>query len=430
MVLIDSILAPVKQVREALAVREARPDARVLLAARGTRAFGDGFVSVLLPLHLTSLGFSTFQVGVVATTTLLGSAALTLLIGIIAHRLRMRVVLLRAALLMTATGVGFAFVDSFWPLLIIAFSGTLNPSAGDVSVFLPIEQALLSGTVPGARRTALFARFSLVGSLMAAFGSLAAGLPEWVDKRTSVSLDQAIDSMFLLYSLLGVIVLFLYSRLSAGIEPVHRDAPAPLNESKWIVYRLAALFSLDSFAGGFVVQSMLAMWLFERFHLSITTTGSIFFFANLLAAVSYLASARLAERIGLVNTMVFTHLPANLLLMSAAFMPRVELAVACLLMRSMLSNMDVPARTSYVMAVVTPPERPAAASITNVPRSLASAIGPSLSGWMLGLTAFGWPLIIAGSLKATYDLILLRMFRQVRPPEEAPAPKHQHTPSD
>jgi predicted MFS family arabinose efflux permease len=192
----------------------------------------------------------------------------------------------------------------------------------------------------------------------------------------------------------------------------------PLKESKAIVYRLAALFSLDSFAGGCVVQSMLALWLFERFDLSITTTGTIFFFTNLLAACSYLASSRLAARIGLINTMVYTHLPANLFLIAAAFMPRVELAVACLLLRSMLSNMDAPARTSYVMAVVTPQERTAAASITNVPRSLASAVGPSLSGWMLGMSTFGWPLIIAGSLKATYDLILLHMFRQVRPPEE------------
>lgn len=407
-----------KRIRDHLIVRESSADAKVLLAARGTRAFGDGFISVLLPLHLTSLGFSTFQVGLIATATLLGSAALTLLIGVIAHKLKMRQILIRAALLMIVTGIGFAAIDTFWPLLVVAFAGTLNPSAGDVSVFLPTEQAMLSRTVPGVRRTALFARYSLVGSLLAAFGSLAAGLPEWLEKRRSVDLETAITGMFLLYALLGVIALVLYSRLPSTIELPQHDAPAPLNASKSIVYRLAALFSLDSFAGGFVVQSMLALWLFERFDLSITTTGTIFFFANLLAAASYLASSRLASRIGLVNTMVYTHLPANMFLIAAAFMPRVELAVACLLLRSMLSNMDVPARTSYVMAVVTPPERPAAASITNVPRSLAAAIGPSISGWMLGMSTFGWPLIIAGSLKATYDLILLHMFKQVRPPEE------------
>jgi MFS family permease len=409
---------PVERIRQALVVSEAQPDARVLLAARGTRAFGDGFVSVLLPLHLTGLGFSSFQVGVVATSTLLGSAALTLLIGLIAYRLKIRQLLIRATMLMIATGIGFAFIDSFWPLLVVAFTGTLNPSAGDVSVFLPTEQSLLSRTVPGARRTALFARYSLVGSLVAALGSLASGFPEWVEKRTSIELATAIDGMFLLYAGLGVVALLLYNRLSSNIEPAPSEAPVPLKESKAIVYRLAALFSLDSFAGGFVVQSMLALWLFERFDLSITTTGTIFFFTNLLAACSYLASSRLAARIGLINTMVYTHLPANLFLIAAAFMPRVELAVACLLLRSMLSNMDAPARTSYVMAVVTPQERTAAASITNVPRSLASAVGPSLSGWMLGMSTFGWPLIIAGSLKATYDLILLHMFRQVRPPEE------------
>ncbi len=407
-----------EQVRQSLIVREAAPDARILLTARGSRALGDGFVSVLLPLHLTQLGFSTLQIGAIATTTLLGSATLTLAIGMIAIRLRLDQLLIRAALLMMATGIGFALVDNFWPLIVVAFAGTLNPSGGDVSVFLPTEQAMLTRTVPSARRTDLFARYSLVGSLMAAFGSLISGLPEWVANRSSVSLDSAIDGMFLLYAGLGFVALLLYTRLTSPAEPRQQEARAPLNESKSVVYRLAALFSLDSFAGGFVVQSMLALWLFERFDLSISTTGTIFFFTQLLTAFSFLVSARLARQIGLVNTMVFTHLPANLFLIAAAFMPRVELAVACLLMRAMLSNMDVPARTSYVMAVVTAPERPAAASITNVPRSLAAAFGPFISGWMLGLSTFGWPLVIAGSLKATYDLILLRMFQQVKPPEE------------
>jgi MFS family permease len=394
-------------------------DARTLLTARGMRAFGDGFVSVLLPLHLLELGFSSVQVGVIATATMLGSAALTMLVGLIAYKLNLRELLIRCAVLTVITGLGFAFIHDFWPLLIVAFIGTLNPSSGDVSVFLPTEQALLPRTVSDAERTDLFARYSLIGSLVAAFGALASGLPEWLDQRyAGISFEQAVDVMFLLYAAFGVGAFFLYHRLSPELEPQGPAEKAPLQESKGIVYKLAALFSLDSFASGFAVQSMIALWLFQKFDLSAGTTGTIFFFAGLLTAVSFLASARLAKRIGLVRTMVFTHLPANGFLLLAPFMPTVELAVACLLIRSLLSNMDVPARTSYVMAVVTPAERPAAASVTNVPRSLASAVGPTFSGYLLNMSTFGWPLVIAGSLKVVYDLTLLHMFQHVKPPEE------------
>jgi MFS family permease len=394
-------------------------DARTLLTARGMRAFGDGFVSVLLPLHLLELGFSSVQVGVIATATMLGSAALTMLVGLIAYKLNLRELLIRCAVLTVITGLGFAFIHDFWPLLIVAFIGTLNPSSGDVSVFLPTEQALLPRTVSDAERTDLFARYSLIGSLVAAFGALASGLPEWLDQRyAGITFEQAVDVMFLLYAAFGVGAFFLYHRLSPELEPQGPAEKAPLKESKGIVYKLAALFSLDSFASGFAVQSMIALWLFQKFDLSAGTTGTIFFFAGLLTAVSFLASARLAKRIGLVRTMVFTHLPANGFLLLAPFMPTVELAVTCLLIRSLLSNMDVPARTSYVMAVVTPAERPAAASVTNVPRSLASAVGPTFSGYLLNMSTFGWPLVIAGSLKVVYDLTLLHMFQHVKPPEE------------
>ncbi len=394
-------------------------DARTLLTARGMRAFGDGFVSVLLPLHLLELGYSTVQVGVIATATMLGSATLTLLVGLIAYKLNLRELLIRCSILTVITGLGFTFVHDFWPLLVVAFIGTLNPSSGDVSVFLPTEQALLPRTVSDRERTDLFARYSMVGSLVAAFGALASGLPEWIDKRhAGITFDQSVDVMFLLYAALGVGAFVLYHRLSPELEPQGPAEKAPLKESKSIVYKLAALFSLDSFASGFAVQSMIALWLFQKFALSAGTTGTIFFFTGLLTAVSYLAAARLAKRIGLVKTMVFTHLPANGFLLLAPFMPTVELAVACLLIRSFLSSMDVPARTSYVMAVVTPAERPAAASVTNVPRSLASALGPTFSGYLLSMSTFGWPLVIAGTLKVVYDLTLLKMFQNVKPPEE------------
>jgi MFS family permease len=397
----------------------ATADAAVLLRARGVRAFGDGFVSVLLPLHLTSLGFTTFQVGAVATATLLGSAVLTLFVGFVAHRLSRRRLLLRAALLMIATGIAFAFIHDFWPLIVVAFVGTLNPATGDVSIFLPTEQALIPQTVADRQRTALFARYALIGSLVAALGALCAGLPELAADRTGLSLRQAIDGMFLLYALLGLVCFWLYRTLSPHVEPEQQPGVAALGESRGIVYRLAALFSLDSFAGGFVVQSLLALWLFERFDLSVAAAGTIFFVVNLLAAGSYLVAARLGERIGLINTAVFTHLLANVFLVLTPFMPTLQLALSTLFLRSALSSMDVPVRNSYVMAVVTPQERPATASITAVPRSLAAALSPALSGYLLGLSSFGWPLVIGGVLKGLYDMLLLVMFRQVRPPEEA-----------
>src|SRR5215211_3584896 len=397
---------------------EATPDAGVLLKARGVRSFGDGFVSVLLPLHLTTLGFNGVQIGAVATATLLGSAALTLLVGLVAYRLGRQLLLLRASLLMIATGLGFAVVHDFWPLLVVACVGTLNPSSGDVSVFLPTEQALLPQTVSDRQRTALFARYSLVGSLVAAAGALTSGLPELVAHETGLSLTTTLDGMFILYALLGVVAFLLYRGLSPAIEPDVKAAAAPLTTSRGIVIKLAALFSLDSFGSGLVVQSLLALWLFQRFEVSVATAGVIFFWTGVLSAFSALAAVRIASRIGLLNTAVFTHLPANLFLVLTPFMPNVELAVVCLLIRSALSQMDVPTRNSYVMAVVSPAERPAAASVTAVPRSLAAALSPLFSGYLLGLTTFGWPLVIGGVLKGVYDVGLWRMFRAVRPPEE------------
>jgi predicted MFS family arabinose efflux permease len=223
--------------------------------------------------------------------------------------------------------------------------------------------------------------------------------------------------MFVVYALLGLVAFGLYRRLSASLEE-DQHARAPLRESRRIVYTLAALFSLDALGGGFIVQSLLALWLFERFNLSIATAGTIFFWTGLLSAGSYLVAARLAQRIGLVNTMVFTHLPSNVLLFLVPFMPNLPLALALLLARSALSQMDVPTRSSYVVAVVPPAERAAAASVTSVPRSLATAASPLLAGYLLGISTFGWPLVIGGVLKAVYDLLLLAMFARVRPPEE------------
>lgn len=394
------------------------PDARALLFSRALRAFGDGFVSLLLPYYLTLLGYSALQIGFLVTATLLGSGVLTLAIGFIAHRYSTRHLLLGASLLMTATGLGASVVTDFWPLLVVAVVGTLNPAASDVTLFSPLEQTLLTRATSAQSRTALFARYSLVGSLIAALGAQAAGLPDLYAGHGG-GLLAAIQAMFVLYALLGATTFVLYLRLSPALEPERHEQSVPLGKSKRMVYTLAALFSIDSFAGGFAVQSLLALWLFQRFDLSVAAAGSIFFWTGLLTAFSHLAAARVAARFGLINTMVFTHLPANVFLILVPFMPTLELALLFLFLRSALSSMDVPARTSYVMAVVSPGERTAAASVTAVPRSLASALSPSLAGALLTMSAFGWPLVICGALKIIYDLTLLRMFSAVKPPEES-----------
>lgn len=397
---------------------------RRLLLAKGLRAFGDGFVSLLLPLYLLQLGLGALEVGVVATATLLGSGVLTLLVGLQAWRFHTRSLLLGATLLMAGTGAGFALVTDFWPLLVIAFVGTLNPSSGDVSVFLPLEHSVLAGAVADKERTTVFARYSLMGSLLAALGSLAAALPAMLESQLHLSGRGSIQAMFLLYALIGIATALVYRGLPRADVAAAPARTPPLGKSKKIVYTLAALFSLDAFGGGLVVQSMLALWLYQTFSLGVADAANIFFWTGVLTAFSYLVAVRLANRFGLVNTMVFTHLPANLCLVAIPFVPSLAWVIALLFVRSALSQMDVPTRSSYVMAIVTPAERAAAASVTSVPRSLASAIGPFLAGWLLSLSAFGWPLVAAGGLKIVYDVLLLIMFRKVRPPEEAGSDKN------
>ena len=397
------------------------PTARLLLISRAIRAFGDGFVVLVLPVYLIGLGFTPFQVGLVTTATLLGSAVLTLGMGFVAHRFAARPLLITASLLMLATGLAFAGVRDFWPLLVVGFVGTLNPSGGDVSPFLPLEQSVLAHAGPDAQRTRLFARYSLTGSLAVAAGSLAFGGADWLGRRMGIGVLDVARLLFVAYGLLGLVVLALYRRLPVQ-ESEAEAARQPLGPSRNRVFLLAGLFSLDSFGGGFIVQSLLALWLFQHWGLSIPAAAAFFFWAGVLTAFSQLAAGWLSRRIGLINTMVFTHIPAQLCLMAVAFAPNLATALGLLLVRASLSAMDVPARTSYVMAIVTPPERAAAASLTNVPRSLASALSPSLAGFLLTLSPFAWPLLIGGGLKITYDLLLLVMFRTVKPPEEQDFP--------
>ncbi|MEW5863715.1 MAG: MFS transporter [Pseudomonadota bacterium] len=392
---------------------------RAILAARAMRDFGDGFVAVILPVYLTALGMTAFEVGLVATLALLGSALLTLAMGWLGARHDHRRLLFAVSLLMVATGLAYAAASAAWVLWLVAFVGTINPAGGSASPFVPIEHAVLAGAVPPAQRTGTFARYSLIGALAGAVGSLFAAAPEWLAPFGMERLD-ALELLFVCYAALGVAGGLAYRGVPASRERARQPA-APLGPSRRIVWRLAALFSLDAFAGGFAVQSLLALWLFERFELSLAAASQFFFASGLLAATSFPVAAWIGARAGLVNTMVFTHIPSSACLIAAAFAGTVEAALVLLLVRSFLAQMDVPARSSYVMAVVTPAERPAAASVTAVPRSLAAAASPALSGALFSAGLLAWPLVLCGALKIAYDVMLLAAFRGVKPPEERAA---------
>ena len=388
-------------------------DVRRVVAGRGIRAVVDGLVSVVLARYLTELGFGPFRIGAVVTGTLIGSAALTLGVGLAGGRRSPRRLLLAASVLMIATGLGFALVTPFWGILLVAVVGTLNPTSGDVSVFLPTEQALLAAEVGAADRPRTYATYNLVGAVAGALGALISVLPEPLGDAIGWSLDATQRLSFGLYAIAGVAILLLYRGLDESPPITSPARSRVLATSRRTVLELSALFSLDSAGSGFVGTSLLVLWLHLRFDLSAGATGALFFAAGLLGGASQLLAARLAPRLGLIRTMVFTHIPANVLLALAAFAPNGPVAIALLLGRALFSQMDVPARQAFVMAVVPPEERSAAASVTNVPRSLASAATPLLAGAMLSSSTFGWPLIVAGASKTLYDVLLLAMYRSV-----------------
>ncbi len=389
-----------------------------IYVARALRDFSDGFVAVLLPLYLTRLGYGPFEVGVVATVSLFGSALMTLAIGWYGAKFDQRALLMAAAGLMVVTGLAFVVLPSVFALvLLIAFLGTINPSSGSVSIFVPLEHTVLSRYTADAERTRMFARYSFIGAMAGACGALAAGSPDLM-ARFGISELAALKIMFTLYALLGLAGGMAYAQVPRDTRPAEAKQIAALGPSKGIVYKLAALFSIDSFAGGFVVQSLMALWLFNTFGMSVAAAGLFFFWTGVLSAFSFPVAAWLAKRIGLINTMVWTHIPSSLCLIAAALSPRLDVALGLLLVRAALSQMDVPTRSSYVMAVVTPAERPAAASFTSVPRSLAAASAPAIAGAMFAAGYTALPLIICGVLKIAYDLALLWTFRDVTPPEE------------
>jgi MFS family permease len=389
----------------------------LLYLARGVRGFGDGFATIILPAYLTAIGYDIIQIGVVLTASLLGTAVLTLLIGAIAPRHDLRTLMLSGAGIMTLTGLAFPSFQHIAFIAVVAFVGTINPSTGDIGIMIPLEHAMLARGVSDHERTHAFARYSLIGALSMAAGTLAAAAPDFL-VRAGIDRVEAFKTMFYGYAALGLVCILLY-RLLPHARIAETAPQAPLGPSRGVVYKLAALFSLDAFAGGFIVQSMLALWLFQQFDLSISAASVFFFWSSTLGAFSFLIAVRLARRIGLVNTMVFTHIPSSVLLILAAFSSSLDVTLGLLLVRSALSQMDVPTRTSYVMAVVTPAERATAASVTAVPRSLAAAISPTFAGVLLTTAFPGLPLIVCGTLKIVYDLALLYSFRHIKAPEEA-----------
>jgi MFS family permease len=390
----------------------------LLYAARALRGFGDGFAIIILPAYLSAIGYDPVQIGIVVTASLLGTALLTLVVGMIAVRHDLRTLLLGGAVLMIVTGLAFPNVQHIALIALVAFVGTINPSTGDLGVLVPLEHAMLAQGVADAERTRTFARYSLIGALSTATGALAAALPDFAG-TLGIDRISAFKLMFYAYAALGLLSAAIYQRLPHA-EAKEKPPSAPLGPSRGVVYKLAALFSLDAFAGGFTVQSLLALWLFERFDLSLSAASVFFFWSSTLAAFSFPAAAWLSRHIGLINTMVYTHIPSSVFLIIAAFSPNLYVALGLLLVRSALSQMDVPTRTSYVMAVVTPDERAAAASVTAVPRSLATAISPAFAGVLLTTAFSGLPLVVCGVLKIVYDVALLVSFRHIKPPEEMP----------
>lgn len=378
---------------------------RPLIVARAIRAFADGFASVLLARYLQHLGFSGLQIGAIITATLLGSAAVTLWAGLQLNRWGAQRVLFASCLLMALTGFGFATVTRFAPLLVIGFVGTLNPSGGDVSLFLPTEQAVLADLTETDRRPRYFAFYNVGASLTGAAGALASALPARIASAYGWDIATVERVSFLIYVVTAIAAALAYRGLRGHHAAV--VSRRGLHRSRSIVIRLSALFALDSAGSGFAIQSLLVLYLDLRFGLSPTATGATLAASGVLTAFSQFLAPRLARRLGLVRTMAFTHIPANLLLILAGIVPSAPLAVTFLLLRAALSQMDVPARQALVMRLVEPDERAAAASVTNVPRSLAAAATPALAGLMLDHTSFGWPLIIGGALKLLYDLLLL-----------------------
>ena len=411
-------------------------DGRLLLAAKMVRMFAYGFLSVILAIYLKLIGFDDFLIGLILTTTLLNSVIFTLVASFYADKIGRRKFLLLYAALMSVSGFIFTISENYFALIIAAFIGTINITGAESGAFLTIEQAILPQTLKNVRkRNTVFAIYNMAGTLAMAAGVLLSGLPSVLQQHLQyfdIVLNQigSIKLLFALYSVLGIVLLGIYLLLSQKIEvrdnlEKQKDESTQLTKmssltpkSRSIVMRLSGLFAIDSFAGGFMIQSIVSFWFFTRFGADLTTLSYIFSVSGVLTAFSFMAAAKIADRIGLINTMVFTHIPANILIIAVAFAPTLPIAVALYLLRMALSQMDVPTRQSYIVAVVREDERTISAGITNISRNVTQAISPSLIGVLINSLSLAAPFVIGGALKVVYDVALYLNFRNVKPPEE------------
>lgn len=402
-------------------------DGRLLFITRSIRLFAYGFLSVMLMIYLAGIGLSEPQIGLLFTLTLLGDTIISFWITTSADRAGRRRMLIAGSLLMVFAGGLFAATGNFALLLIAATIGVISPSGYEVGPFLSIELAALSHIVPNEKRTHVFSWYNLIGSFATALGALFGGVMAQALQGFGMRPVGSYRVLIILYALMGLMMACLFTRLSDSVEIKvdHSSQPQKfrrffgLHRSKGVVLKLSALFSLDAFAGGFVLQSIMAYWFHVRYNVQPTVLGGIFLGANILAGLSALSASWIANRIGLIRTMVFTHIPSNLLLILVPLMPNLPLAVAMLLLRFSISQMDVPTRQSYTMAIISPDERAASAGITGIARTTGTSLSPVLSGPLLATSALlNMPFFLSGGLKIIYDLLLYRSFRHLKPPEE------------
>ncbi|MDQ3970132.1 MAG: MFS transporter [Thermoproteota archaeon] len=400
-------------------------DGKLLLAAKIVRTFAYGFLSVILAIYLKLIGFDDLLIGLVLTVTLVNSVIFTLIASFYADRIGRRRTLVIYAALMSISGAIFVTTENHVMLIIAAFIGTINVTGSETGAFLTIEQSILPQTVKNIKkRNIIFAIYNMAGTFAMSAGVLLSGLPTIIQQQFGEILNQidSIKPLFILYSLLGIVVIGIYLLLSNRIE-VEGKIARPLTQtlspmSKNIVGKLSGLFAIDSFAGGFVIQSIVSFWFFTKFGADLTTLSYIFSVAGILTAFSFIVAAKIADKVGLINTMVFTHIPSNILIILVAVAPSLSVAIAFYLIRMALSQMDVPTRQSYIVAVVNKEERTAAAGITNISRNISQAISPSLTGIIINTFTLSTPFIIGGLLKIAYDIALYVNFRKIKPPEE------------
>jgi len=399
-------------------------DGKLLLAARILRTFGYGFLSVIIAIYLRFLGFDDVHIGLLLGSTLVNSVVFTLFASFYADRIGRRKLLVIYASLMSVSGVIFTFTDNYYLLILAAFIGTINVTGSETGAFLTIEQAILPQTIKDKKKmNTLFALYNMVGTFAMSGGILLSGLPSLLQEQYSaLSNVESIKILFGLYSTVGLVVMIIYIMVSGEIEiksSIKRTVKQTLSpKSKRIVGKLSGLFAIDSFAGGFVIQSVVSLWFFTRFGADLTTLSYIFSAAGILTAFSYIAAAKIADRIGLVNTMVFTHIPSNLLLILVAFAPTLQLAIIFYLIRTSLSQMDVPTRQSYIVSIVDDDERIAASGLTNVSRNIAQTVSPSVIGYIFqSFLSLAGPFVLGGVIKIIYDLALYFNFRNIKAKE-------------